>query len=133
MAQRDEILLETVFQMARDGKKIGLIKELRSVSGNGLKDAKDAIEACRNGNSGSNGYGYDMDKLRDEFGKYIDLPVPSVTKEQFIGMIEDAIDCTETMHYKDMLDAVHTLCSNMKMNGGLEVVAKKNQRFLEAI
>ena len=119
-------------EFARDGQKIALIKELRNISGCGLKESKDLIEECIFGKN-SNGYGtYDIAKLQNLFEQYVIVATP-LTKEEFMNIIEEAIDNMGTFYYKDMLNAVQCLLSNIQTNGGLKALAMERDEFLGGV
>jgi len=126
--------MDYVLGQAKLGKKIALIKELRNMSGMGLKESKDAVETCMCGPLSSNGYPteYDLVAIEALFAKYCE-PTTSMDKPEFMNIIEGAIDNMESLHFTNMLDAVETLCKNIRENGGLEAINKKNARFLRGI
>jgi hypothetical protein len=126
--------MDVILELAQSGKKIGLIKELRSLSGMGLGESKDAIEMCMVGPINSNGYhdSYDYNALEALYAKYCE-PTGQMEKEEFMNIIENAVDNMEALHFENMLDAVETLCLNIRTNGGLEAITKKNARFLRGI
>ena len=123
--------MDCALGMAKMDKKIAVIKELRSMSGMGLKESKDAVESCQPNYSFGDPT-YDFDALEALFAKYCE-PTASMDKAEFMHIIEGAIDNMESLHFTNMLDAVETLCKNIRENGGLEAINKKNARFLRGI
>lgn len=118
-----------MYDLANKGQKIGLIKLLRSVSGLGLRDSKDAIEACQYGVSGE----YRKEHLQDTFKKYlIDYPEP-YTKEEFMNLVENAVDNMDVYMFPSMVHAVDALLDNIKQRGGLNRIAEERDDYLDAI
>ena len=108
-------------------QKIALIKEFRGVSGMGLKDSKDMVEKH------ISPLGYDRDGLLEEFSVYVGCNPEPFTKEEFLNLVENAIDSMDTFHYTDMADATEELLKNIKKKGGLEVLAKERADFLRKV
>jgi hypothetical protein len=114
--------------IARSGQKIPLIKEFRRISGLGLKDSKDTIEKYQTS------LGYDIDDLINEFRLHAGQPaVEPITKEEFLNMVEHAIDTMDTFHYTDMAEAVEAMVTNIRKKGGINAIAKERSRFLNGI
>ena len=107
--------------------KIAAIKEFRRVTGMGLKDSKDAVERC--GYSSTN-----PDLLVEEFIKHggdnVEGVVEPLTKQEFMYIIDEAIDAMPTYHCKDMVECVEFLCKNIRANGGLDAIATEREKFL---
>lgn len=108
------------------GEKINLIKGFRRVSKLGLKDSKDTVEKHHSS------LGYDIEALLDEFRPYLEIAEP-VTKEEFMNIIEEAIDKMEVFHYTSMLEAVTDLCSNISRKGGLDVIGEERDKFIRGL
>ena len=129
-----KIRVHDIIELAKEGKKIALIKEYRSFSGLGLKDSKDLIEEYQKTESQSNGLipaTYDIDGLVYEFEKLSQNI--TISKEEFIQIIDDAIEAQDKFYYTDMLDVVETLCNNIRNYGGLRKIAMERDQFLEGI
>ena len=122
----DFVDLDDIRIMMRAGSKIDLIKEFRKVSKMGLRDSKDMVEKHQSN------LGYDVEGLLDEFRPYLEIAEP-VTKEEFMNIIEEAIDNMGVFHYTSMLDAVTDLCRNISDKGGLDKIAEERDKFLRGI
>ena len=124
--------MDLVRTAANNKRLIELIKLYRSISGQGLKDSKLKMEEFYT--CGSNGVlgKYDINGLVKAFEKYLVVEEP-YTKEQFLHLIENAIDNMEALQYTDMVEAVTQLLSNVRRKGGLEVIAKESNEFLRNI
>ena len=107
--------------------KIGLIKEFRAVSNMGLKDAKDAIEQH------SSSFGYDNEAMFTMFREYTTDVNNPFTKEEFMSLIEQAVDTMEEFHFTDMIEAVEVMFANVKKKGGLIALAEHRDKFLNNI
>lgn len=136
-----EAILDTdeIINMMKRNEKIALIKELRFVSNLGLKDTKDLVEKYQI-QIVSNTVppyptvtGYDQEGLLNEFLKYANIITEPLTKEEFMHIVENAIDNIHIFAFKDMLQAVHVLCHNIEERGGLEKMAKERDNFLNNI
>ena len=124
--------MDRVIKLAQMGQKIGLIKEYRNVSGLGLKDSKDAIETCEYGAGADRTYNTTL--LINLFKAHLTrVDAPTVTKEEFMHILKDAVDNYEKYYFTDMLEAVTVLCSNINGNGGLDKIAKDREAFREGI
>ena len=121
----NEVSVEEVRAAAAGGQKIELIKLYRRLSGLGLKDSKDAVEAVI-------GNGYQIEPILKAFDKAGDYH-PELSKEQFMNLIEAAVDNKDTYYFKDYLDAVEMLCKNIRSRGGLEVIAEEFDKFIEQL
>ena len=118
--------LDDLKVMMNNCQKIALIKEFRRVSNMGLKDAKDTVEKY------NSTLGYDQEGLLDEFRPYLDIADP-LTKEEFMHIVEQAVDTMDEFHFTDMLEAVKVLCENIDRKGGLDALAKERSKFLNKI
>ena len=123
---KDFIDLDDIRIMMRTGSKIDLIKAFRKVSNMGLKDSKDMVEKY------ATNLGYDAEPLLDEFRCYLEIAEP-VTKEEFMNIIEEAIDKMNVFHYTSMLDAVTDLCRNISDKGGLDKISEERDKFLRGL
>ena len=119
--------LDEIKSLMKNRLRIALIKEMRRVSGMGLKEAKDTVETYY-----SESIGYDDEGLLDAFRGYLEI-THVLTKEEFMNIIEDAIDKMDVFHYTNMLDAVTSLCANITKKGGLNKIAEERDKFLRAI
>jgi hypothetical protein len=108
-----------------DSRRIQVIKEVRRVTGFGLKESKDLVEKYM-------AVG-DADALVDRIKDIAKICPDPYTKEEFMALIERAIDTMDTYHFTDMLSAVDALLTNVKLKGGLEALAKERDKFLNAI
>ncbi|UCG54226.1 MAG: ribosomal protein L7/L12 [Dehalococcoidia bacterium] len=115
-----------VIDLAKKEQKIALIKKYRALTGKGLKDSKDAIESCQNNTR------YDLQRLVDLFHSN-GLPQHNVTKEQFMKIIDKALDVGDTMYCDDMLDTVEQLCANLRKKGGLKYVQVQRDLFISKL
>jgi hypothetical protein len=122
----DFISVAEIIQAAKNGQKIELIKRYRNVSGKGLKDSKDAIESCQDGHK------YDLEKLVTLF-ELEGMGKANVTKEQFMKVIDKAIDSGDAMYCHDMLDAVEQLCANLRKKGGLKYIEIQRELFINSL
>lgn len=70
------ITKKAIQELAESDQVIPLIKEFRAVSGMGLKESKDAIEACRKGRSSTFDITkeFDIEKLQATFAPYLKTP-----------------------------------------------------------
>ena len=119
--------LEEIDSFVREGKKIALIKEYRFITGKGLKDSKDAVEGamCAPQNA--------IDGVLRLFKSAIGVHFEPYTKEEFLNLIEKAIDNMEMFYYDDMLEATLTTLTNVRNRGGLPRLAKERDEFLEKL
>jgi hypothetical protein len=130
------VSVKTVIGYAEQGQKIALIKEYRALSKCGLKEAKDMIEKFESkkqssGNSFDTQYAYDIHSLLDAF-KAVSRGY-TITKEEFVNIISEALDNMDRFHCDDMIEAVEFLLKNIKAKGGLEQVAYDREKFINAI
>ena len=121
---------------------VGLIKEWRAFTGQGLKESKDAIEKAlfKTSTTMPNGYvtygdsPWNKDSYDSVLAAFAEhAHVSELSREEFIHIIEGAIDNMSSFHFNDMLDATMVCLENIKKNGGLAAIAEKNYRFLEGI
>ena len=124
--------MDTVRKAAYDNQLIGLIKLYRRLSGLGLKQSKDKIEEFMVRDNTNYNHKYDVEGLVNAFKEFLIVEEP-YTKEQFLHLIENAIDNMEALQYTDMVEAVTQLLSNVRRKGGLEVIAKESNDFLRNI
>lgn len=122
--------INMIEELMREGKKISLIKEMRAVSGLGLKDTKELIEKYE---TRVNGNATWDDDLIDEFKYRANISPDPYTKEELLNALDEAIDGASKLHIDDMLDAVEMFCTNIRKKGGLKVLAKERDRFLRKI
>jgi len=115
--------LDTIREYTRGGEKIPLIKEFRFATGKGLKDSKDAVESC---------WG-DREGMVELFRQNIGCICEPYTKQEFLHLIENAVDNMHHLAYDDMLDATMAMLTNVKNSGGLEKLAKDRDKFLNNI
>ncbi|MCP3685938.1 MAG: hypothetical protein GY861_25100 [bacterium] len=120
--------MNTIMDMVNKRQKIGLIKKYREISNKGLKDSKDAIESCVDGLGH-----YDPEKLRSIFSKHMTGYPEPYTKDEFMNLIENAIDNMDVYRFPSMLHAVDSLLDNIKNEGGLKKIAMERDDYLEAI
>lgn len=130
--------IQNILDASRQGKKIELIKMFRQVSGKGLKDSKDEIEACEDPTSRR----YNEYRLIDAFYKasggdrrfrpHVYEP-EFYDKEKFLNDISEAIEAGRKMRSYDMLDAVITFCENIRDQGGIEELAREREEFIDSI
>jgi len=117
--------LDLIHTWAVEGEKIKLIKEYRMITKAGLKDSKDAVEDAI--------YRGGPDEVVNIFKKAAGYLFDPYTKEEFLHLIENAIDNMEHLQYDDMIAATLALLTNVRQRGGLERLAKERQNFLENI
>ena len=115
--------LDIIRDFTRDCKKINLIKEFRWATGKGLKDSKDAVETCE----------WRVEDMVELFRKNIGCICEPYSKQEFLHLIENAVDNMHHLAYDDMLDATMAMLTNVKKNGGLEKLAKDRDKFLNNI
>ena len=72
------------------------------------------------------------DGVVELFKRVLNISEP-FSKEEFLNLIENAIDSMEAMYYTDMLEATLATLSNIKKQGGLEFLARKRSKFLNSI
>jgi len=125
--------LDIVENLIYAEQKIGLIKELRRISGMGLKDSKDAIELGYQYNGAGTKSDIDKEKIINTFKAYLVVDPEPYTKEEFMNNIEEAIDGMDKMQFTDMIEVVELLCKNITKNGGLVALAQKRDEFLNSI
>lgn len=118
---RRKVRVWDVREAARNNQKISLIKLYRQLTGLGLKDAKDAIEEA----------GSREEDIMYAFEK-VCAPL-TISKDEFIQIISEAIDNMDKFYHKDMLHAVQVLCENIKDYGGLQRIAMERDSFLNGI
>jgi len=106
----------------RNSRKISLIKDYRMITGKGLKDSKDDVEAA-----------YNERDLIELFESVLD-PM-TISKEEFLNIISDAIDGAVSLFFDDddMLDTVELLCKNIRNKGGIRYLAKRSNSFINAL
>ena len=124
--------MSEIINDAKNGRKISLIKRYRAVTNYGLKDSKDAIEACQVYSATSGNQEYDLEKLVALFEAQ-GMKRHSVTKEQFMKILEKAIDGGDELYCEDMLEAVATLCHNLKKKGGLRYIELRRELFINKL
>ena len=119
-------------------QKIELIKAYRHFTNQGLKDSKDAIEAC---------YGIDPNtghkslptihgeqELLRIFEKHsTNCPPPKLTMEEILNLFKVALENGEKLHFTDELEIIETTCKNIRKNGGLEAISRKVEEFIDKI
>lgn len=115
--------LDYIITLTNNGDKIALIKEYRNITGKGLKDSKDIIEDAL----------YNHKNMVDLFRKATGHFIEPYTKEEFMNVIENAIDNMHHLQFDDMLSAVEIALDNIKKRGGLKALAMERNNFLEAI
>lgn len=131
-SERTELDMDEIREAAGTGRKIPLIKIYRELAGCGLKDAKDAVELAANSGCVGN-HSWNMKGIVAAFEQFtINGPSP-YTKEEFLHLIEDAIDHMDKFQFVDMADCVALLLKNVEKNGGLERLAKERDNFLDNI
>jgi len=127
LGKKVELDFDVLESAMRNGNKIILIKEFRAVSDMGLKQAKDAVEQHQSS------LGYDRGALLNMFREYTtDINNP-YTKEEFIVLIEKAVDTMEEFHFTDMIEAIEVMFANIKKKGGLVALAEERDKFLDKI
>ena len=115
--------LDDIRKAFKNNHKIGLIKEYRDITKKGLKDSKDAVEeAMKQGE----------DAVVQLFRSILGVDEP-YSKEEFMSVIENAIDNMESLYYTDMLSAVMSTLDNIKKLGGLQYLARERNRFINNI
>ena len=137
---KDKITKYDIIEMIRNEQKIALIKEYRRLSGLGLRESKDAIESGiehhpRTMTTPLNGthedYTYNENKIIALFhevgGPY------GMSDTQFMNIIEKAVKNAKHLHFEDQLDAVETLCHNIRKKGGLAVIVRESEDFINAL
>ena len=124
---RKTIDFDLLKEYMNKNQKILLIKELRAVSNMGLKDAKDAIEQHYST------LGYDSTAIFTMFREWTTRLNEPYTKEEFVALVEKAVDTMEEFHFTDMIDAVEVMFANIKKKGGLIALAEERDRFLNSI
>lgn len=135
----DQITAQDIREMFADKKftYISLIKELRTLKGEGLRVCKDAVDACRKkpqDKATRNQNDFDLEKIIETFVDHgMEPEFHELEKEEFMNILEEAIDASGKLHFNSMLDAVMVTCKNIKSNGGLEEIAKQRAKFLNAI
>lgn len=128
-----QVDINNIISFASEGKKIALIKEYRDITGLGLKDSKDAVEKFGRGTDALGTMKFDVDPLVEEFKRICGVLPEPLTKEEFMNIIESAIDSMDSMYFTDMLETVEVLIENIKKKGGLEEIAKERQEFLVSL
>lgn len=119
--------LDEIKELIRLNQKISLIKEFRAVSGLGLKDSKDMVEKFYSN------IGWNKDGLIDAFKQYAGMTPEPYTKDEFMHLVERAIDSMDDYHFTDMIQAVETMLHNVQSKGGLKALAKERDTFLNNI
>jgi hypothetical protein len=114
--------LDDIRAFTKEGKKIHLIKEYRFVTGKGLKDSKDAVESVST-----------IEGMVELFRNSLHTICEPYSKQEFLHLIENAVDNMHHLAYDDMLVATIALLTNVKNNGGLEKLAKDRDRFINNI
>lgn len=131
MEKKLDEYLHNITGLIRNRKKIGLIKEYRSITNCGLNEAKDIIEKHEDKNDP---FGYfNEEGLLNEFRSVLLPETSPYTKEEFLNLITHAIDNKDVFYFKDMLASVHALLHNIENKGGLDVLAKERDKFLNGI
>jgi len=125
-----EIDVEEIRSSCHD-RKIHLIKLYREFTGLGLKESKDAIESVPYGNEVERIFDHDAMVTLFRLGGKCD-PDP-FTKEEFINLISAAIDNMDSFRFKDMLEATQVFLNNVERDGGLQVLARERDNFIERI
>lgn len=126
----NKVCVSDVRRAAEDNQKIRLIRLYRALTGMGLKDSKNAIEQARCIPVGGVNK-LNVDDVMDIFER-ASRPL-TITKEEFLQIIEEAIDVQDKMFVTDMLETVATLCRNIRDYGGLSKIALDRQNFLDQI
>ena len=124
--------MDEIRKMAREGRKIALIKEHRMVSGLGLKESKEAIETVEYRNA-LNEASYDPENVVELFSKYVDITPNPYTKTEFMNMIERIVDNMDIYGFNDMLEAVMFALDRIDKKGGLEKLAEERDKFINAL
>ena len=126
---------------------IYLIKSWRTLTGEGLKESKDAIQKLLDNipyKTDINGFAITGDpKTGNQWNEktynqmmqgFADESYnPELTREEFMNMISGALDSMDKFHCTNMIEAVEFMFANVKKNGGLEMIARKNDAFLDGI
>ena len=123
--QHCSLNLNDIRDFTRGHQKIPLIKEYRWITGKGLKDSKDAVEEVLINNN--------EESMVELFKKAIGHSIEPYTKEEFMFLIENAIDNMDKLAFTDMLEATMVLLNNVKNNGGLKQLAEDRDKFLNNI
>lgn len=118
-------------KMAVNRELISLIKLYREFTNCELKKAKETIETALEPDSSAFSSKLNADEIISIF-KNVSYS-PHITDEQFLNMVERAIKSKHVYHFEDQLDAVETLCKNIRRRGGLNVIAKEYEDFIDAI
>ena len=128
--QRDNIITrEDVLNDAREKQKIPLIKKYRIITGGSLRDSKDAVDNMIAKLSADQ----IADKFCDIAGAYSVKKGVYLSKEQFLNIIDNAIESSKDMYFVDMLDVVEALCANIRKKGGLDAIAAEYEEFINNI
>ena len=109
-------------------KKIQLIKLYRQITGLGLKESKESVDMLMQ---------WKQEDVFNEFCRLADvhdlMTSAHLSKEQFMEIISDALDSAKNFQCLDQLDALETLCANIRKKGGLGVIAKEYDNFINSI
>jgi hypothetical protein len=130
---RYNIDTDTLKELIADKKFIGLIKEYRTFTGDGLKNSKDAMEECRNGTSSTGGYPGISFRLVVKAFKKRSTHVPKITREQMMNLVETAFDAMDGLYMDDYLLALEMMCKGIRKQGGTKKVVEKIENFIEAL
>ena len=116
------------------GEKIRLIKDLRTVSGLGLKDAKDEIEAIYNHPSCSVQEKHTALLTVFQTYAYSSTVDPNLTisKTQLLSLLDGVIEHSSTF-FMEPLDAIIMFCNNVKQKGGTPYLAAYYEKILKAL
>jgi hypothetical protein len=122
-----EVTPTDIADLVINKKLISLIKIYRNITKRGLRESRDAITKVLNNSMNP------VEDMSHMLYKAAGLISDPYTKEEFLFMVEQAIDNMHYLQYKDMLDAVSATLDNVRKNGGLEELARQRDNFLERI
>jgi hypothetical protein len=125
--------LDDIREFAMNDEKIALIKEYRLVTGKGLKDSKDAVESVYNRKRSTDSIYSTIDSMVELFKAGAGITHEPYTKQEFLFLVENAIDNMDKLAFNDMLEATMVLLNNVKNSGGLEKLAKDRDKFINNI
>ena len=94
-----------ITSMADRNDYISLIKALRQKTGNGLKEAKYAIDKCITSTLENQVKVFDINKLLTEFGF-------RVNRDKLLAAVSCALDHYETLGFISELEAVQSVVNN---------------------
>jgi len=107
LADGTKLNIDTVRSWAKENRRITVIKALRELSGVGLKDAKDAVDAASD-KIGDGRYNCRPDNVVELFRPYFPETNDSIAINMAKG-IDIAIKNYDVLGYDDMFEAARTV------------------------